>query len=408
MRLAIRIGAAFAVAISLLQAGGATAEDWPQWRGANRDGGAASLVAPADWKAALKRVWSVEVGLGASTPAFVGDRIYVFARQGADEATLCLDAATGSEIWREQYSAAEVQGAARSHSGPRSSPAVAEGKVVNLGVGGILSCLDAATGEVVWRKDPYPNVVPAYYTSMSPLIVDGLAIAHLGGDDGGAIIAYDLESGDRRWTWEGDGPSYASPVFMNVDGTKQVVVETDKAIVGLAIAGGDPLWNVPFSHARMGTNSATPVVNGDTVFLAGAGRGTTAVRIEASGGKFTTEQLWLNEDLGTTFNTPVLRDGYLYGLSEGGNFYCMDAATGEETWVDSARHQRFGSIVAAGNAMLGLHSRAELYVFAANPVRYEELATLKVSDSDTYAHLVVSNNRIVIKDTDSLTLWSVE
>lgn len=408
MRFTFRFFSAMALLAGLVHGLSVAAEDWPQWRGANRDGTVGEFAAPADWSSDLKRGWSVEVGLGDSTPALVEGRVYVFTRQGGDEVTLCLDAATGSEIWREQYAAAEVTGAARSHPGPRSSPAVAEGKVVTLGVGGVLSCLDAATGEVVWRKDPFPNLVPAYYTSMSPLIVDGLCIAHLGGADGGAVIAYDLGSGDRRWEWEGDGPSYASPVLMTVNGTKQVVVETDKAIVGLAIAGGDPLWNIPFSPARMGTNSATPIIDGETVYFTGAGRGTTAVRIEAAGSGFAAKELWTNEDLATTFNTPVLRDGYLYGLSEGGNFYCMNAATGEEAWVDTARHQRFGSIVGAGDVMLGLHSRAELYIFSANPSRYEELAKFEVSDSDTYSHLVVSGSRLLIKDKESLTLWTVE
>ena len=125
--------------------------------------------------------WKTTVGAGDAAPALVGDKLYVFSRQGEEEVTSCLDAGSGKELWKDKYAAQVVSGAAARHPEPRSSPAVAEGKVVTLGVGGVLSCVDAATGKVVWRKDPFPKVVPMFYTSMSPIVVDGLAIAHLGG-----------------------------------------------------------------------------------------------------------------------------------------------------------------------------------------------------------------------------------
>ncbi len=123
--------------------------------------------------------------------------------------TLCLDAATGNEIWRDKYAAEPAVGPAGPHPGPRSSPAVIEGKVLTLGVRGTLSCLEAATGKVLWRKDEYPGW-PKFFTAMSPLVVDGLCIAQLGGPTNGAIAAYELGAGAQKWKWTGDGPAYAS------------------------------------------------------------------------------------------------------------------------------------------------------------------------------------------------------
>lgn len=137
------------------------------------------------------------MGAGDATPALVAEKLYVFVRQGDDEVTLCLNAADGSQLWQDKYTAQEVTGAARRHPGPRSSPAVAEGKVVTLGVGGVLSCLNANDGKLVWRKDPFPKVVPTFFTASSPIIVDGMAIAQLGGRGNGAIIAYDLATRRR-------------------------------------------------------------------------------------------------------------------------------------------------------------------------------------------------------------------
>ncbi|KPK84409.1 MAG: hypothetical protein AMJ81_05605, partial [Phycisphaerae bacterium SM23_33] len=258
-----------ACCVILVCAGGVLAQDWPQWRGPNRDGKVTGFTAPETWPKALTRKWSVTVGSGDATPALVGDKLYVFARQGDDEVTLCLDASEGKELWRDKYAAQAVTGPASRHPGPRSSPAVADGKVVTLGVGGVLSCLDAATSKPLWRKDPFPKLVPQYFTGMSPIIVDGMVIAHLGGPGKGAIIAFDLATGKQKWECPGDGPAYASPVLMMVAGTKQVVVQTEKNVVGVAAADGKLLWQVPSPPQQRFYNSATPIVEGQTVIYTG-------------------------------------------------------------------------------------------------------------------------------------------
>src|SRR5207302_7337380 len=157
--------------------------------------------------------WKVAVGFGDASPVMVGEKIYVFTRQGDNETTLGLDAASGKELWKDGYAAVPVTGAAAfvggGHPGPRGTPAVAEGKVCTLGVGGVLSCLDVATGKVVWRKDSM--AWPQFFTGMSPLIADGKCIAHLGGPGMGMVVAYDLKSGDEKWKWAGEGPGYSSP-----------------------------------------------------------------------------------------------------------------------------------------------------------------------------------------------------
>ena len=121
---------------------------------------------------------------------------------------------------------------------------MADGKVVTLGVGGVVSCLDAASGKLLWRKDPMHGTVPMFFTAMSPIIVDGMCVAQLGGRGKGAMIAFDLATGNEKWKWEGDGPAYGSPVLMTVDGTKQIVAQTEKSIVGVAAADGKLLWKI--------------------------------------------------------------------------------------------------------------------------------------------------------------------
>ncbi len=395
--------------VILIGASLAGAQDWPQWRGPGRDGKVVGFTAPKTWPKALTATWTVKVGTGDATPALVGGKLYVFARQGDDEVVLCLDAGSGKEVWSYRYAAQAVTGAASRHPGPRSSPAVADGKVVTVGVGGVLSCLDAATGELAWRKDPFPKVVPKFFTSTSPIIVDGMAIAHLGGAGKGAIIAYDLTGGGEKWRWADEGPDYASPALLIVDGTKQIVTLTEKSVVGVGAADGKLLWSIPFATARRAYNAATPIVDGQTVIYTGAGRGTYAVKIESTGDGFGVKKLWSNAETATQYNTPVLKDGLLFGLSDRGSFFCINAQTGKTAWTDPNRHGRgFAAILDAGSVILGLPSTSELIVLKPSGTAYTELARIKVADTPTYAHPVIAGNRLFVKGQSTLTMSTIE
>lgn len=396
-----------AASILFTSVGGVFAQDWPQWRGPNRDGKVSGFTAPEKWPSEFTQNWKIAVGAGDATPALVGGKLYVFARQGGDEVTVCLNAADGKEIWQDKYAAQAVSGPAARHPGPRSSPAVADGKVVTLGAAGVLSCLDAATGKMIWRKDEFPKVVPRFFTAYSPVIVDGMAIAHLGGAGNGALMAFDLATGEVKWKWAAEGPDYASPALLTVDGVKQVVTLTEKSAVGVAVADGKLLWEVPFVARGMDYNAATPIIEGQTVIITGAGRGTKALKIEKQGDKFAANELWSNPQLAPQFNTPVLKDGFLYGLSNRGNLYCINAQNGQTAWTDSNRYSGFGSILDAGSCLLALTEKAGLIVFKPSDKEFSELAKVKVADTDVYAHPVVAGNRVFVKAGNSVSLMTI-
>jgi outer membrane protein assembly factor BamB len=404
----------------------AGAADWPQWRGPNRDNKVEGFTAPATWPKDLAQKWKVTVGDGDASPALVGDKVYVFTRQGGDEVIRCLGAADGKELWQDKYAQEPARVPMGGHQGPRSTPAVAEGKVCTLGVGGILSCLDADTGKVVWRKDSKSH--PRFYAASSPLIVDGKCVAYLGGEGKGEVVAYDLAGGDEKWKWSGEAPAYGSPVLMTVDGTKQVVTLTQKSLVGIDAADGKLLWQVPFATQY---NSGTPIVDGQTVICSGpaggrmggggggGGGGTVAFKIEKEGDKFTAKELWKKPQAAVKYNTPVLKDGLLYGLSTAGggrggmgdqptNFFCMDARTGDVLWTDKAQRGACGEILDAGSVLLALTSNQDLVAFEPSNKEYKEVAHFKVADTPTWAYPIVSGKRVFVKDRDSLTLWTIE
>ncbi len=402
--ISVMIGSAILVGASC-----AAAQDWPQWRGPNRDGKVTGFTAPQTWPKALAQKWKVEVGQGDSTPALVGDKLYVFARQGGDEVTICLSVADGKEIWKDKFAAVAVNGpSARAHAGPRSSPAVADGKVVTLGVGGVVSCLDAASGKVLWRNEEY-KAVPRFYTAMSPIIVDGLAIAQLGGQGSGATVAFDLASGAAKWKWDGDAAGYASPVVMTVDGVKQIVTLTEKNAVGLAAADGKLLWQVAFAPQGMSYNAATPIVaDAQTVIITGQGRGTKALKIEKKGDAFAATELWSNPQVATQFNTPVLKDGLLFGLAARGGFFCIDAKTGKTAWTEPTNRGGYGAMLDAGSVILALPNSSDLIAIKPDGKEYAEVAKIKVAETQTYASPIISGNRVFVKDQQSLSLLAIE
>lgn len=401
------------LALVLVLSGTAAAQDWPQWRGAGRDAKAAGFTAPKAWPKELVQKWKATVGQGDAAPSLVGDKLFVFARQGGSEVTLCLDAATGKEVWQDKIDAAGVQGPASGHAGPRCTPAVADGKVVTLGVHGSLSCLDAASGKVLWRKDDVPGK-PQFSTSSSPILVDGLCIAQLGGKGSGAIAAYELATGTQKWKWTGDGTAYASPALMTVDGTKLVVAQTEGKMVAVTAAEGKLVWEAPFPGAgRMSYNASTPVVDGTVVYYGGNSRGTKAVKIEKKGDGFAGQELWANAEKSVQFNSPVAKDGRLYGLTAANEFFCLDAAKGQTLWTGpkqagGRRESGYGSIVDAGSVLLAITPSSELVVFAPSEKEYSEAARIKVAASPTFAHLVVAGSRLIVKDQDTVTVWSVE
>src|ERR1043166_9289965 len=458
------------IAMTLMMAMTAMGQDWPQWRGPNRDDRANGFNAPAKWPKELAKKWTVTVGEGVSTPALVGDKLYVFTRQEGNEVARCLDAATGKEIWQEKYESLGASGPAQGFSGPRSSPAVANGKVVTIGVRGVISCLEAGSGKKLWRKDDF-KAWPNFFPSSSPLIVENSVIAQLGGRENGALVAYQLDNGEQKWKWTGDSPGYASPVVMTVNGTKLIIAETERRIVAVNAADGKQVWEVPYPVQGRGYNASTPIVEGQTLIYAGSGRGIKAVKIEKKDSEFVGTELWSKPEKSVQFNTPIVKNGSVYALAANNELFCVSEEDGKTLWfaplpgaggpgpgnapggprrppaagqIAPAERPRpdgppasggpgpggpngpggrrgggrgmggmgggggYGSIVDAGSVLMALTPSSQLVIFEPSTKEFKQLASYKISDNSTHAYPVPSGNRIFIKDRDALTLWTVE
>jgi outer membrane protein assembly factor BamB len=386
------------------------APDWTQWRGPKRDGTLTAFTPPRAWPDALTRRWKVEVGTGYATPIVVGNRVFAFSRQDTDEVMRALDAATGKTVWEARYAAPfQMNSATARHGpGPKSTPAFSDGRLFTLGMTGIVTAWDAATGKQVWTKAA-PPVEPIYHTAQSAIVDRGLVILHVGGHNQGALTAFDAATGAVKWAWSGDGPSYGSGVVVDLAGTRQVITFSQQNLVGVDVASGQLLWKVPFM-ARSTTNAITPIVYGQTVIVSGQGKPLTAYTISKKNDVWAADLAWENPQAELSFSNPVLVGDALFSLTplNAGQFFWVDAKTGTTLWRSAPRQASHASILRSADLLFVLKDDGELMIARSSPAGFEPLKTYTVADSATWAAPVISGGRIFVKDLSTIALWTFE
>jgi outer membrane protein assembly factor BamB len=331
---------------------------------------------------------------------------------------LCIDLRSGEENWRSQpYPAPYKRGAGEGiiSIGPRSTPAVAGGRVYTLGMTGILSCLDAGMGKLHWRKQCEPCLP---YGGNSPLVTDGLCIVHFGdaerGRALGGLTAFDASTGRVKWCYaDGSRASSSSPIVVHLAGERQVVLFSSWELLGVSVASGKKLWSLNTFDPNESL-IVTPLQYKDLLIAAGHREPLRALRLEKGDKGITVKEVWKAKGPPLHMSSPVRAGDLLFGMSprsarKGGCFFCLDANTGKLLW-ESAGEEALGhaSIVTAGNVVLFLTNAGRLVVVKASARKYEPLAEYRVSDTGTSAHPVFLGDRILIRDHASLRLFRLE
>ena len=387
----------------------AWAQEWPGWRGPQRDGVAPAAQAPQAWPEAFAPAWRVEIGEGYSSPVVSAGRVFVHSRRGDLEIVTALDLASGARLWRRDYPARFIQNTIvpTALPGPFATPAVDGGRVFTLGAGGILSSWDAASGALVWRNDYSASVrVTDLFcgTAASPLVDGGRLLVQIGSDAaGGRVLALDPATGEEIWSWRGVGPGYASPILIEVDGRRQLVTLTESSVVGLDAADGGLLWSVPFTD-EWHENIMTPVWTGAHLVVSGPRQGTHAFAIRRQGDGWQAARAWSNTGVTMYMTTPVLADGILYGHSStrAGQFVAVEAATGAVRWSSEGREGEHASVLIAGGDLLLLTGDADLLVAAPSPVGFAVAHHYEVADGATWAVPVPLPDGLLVRDATGL------
>ena len=384
------------------------AQDWPQWRGPDRDAVVPNFDVPSSWPDALTQQWSLDVGLGYASPVLVGNSIYMFTREGDTEVMRSLNANTGEAIWTTSYEAPFDMNpsTARHRAGPKSTPTYSNGRLFAHGMTGNVTAYDAETGDQLWHV-PGTGVVPLFHTSMSPVVDGDLVIVHAGGHNDGALTAFDVASGTVRWTWNGDGPAYGSPMIFEFDGTRQVVVFSQEHFVGVSLETGSLLWSRPFTTSST-TTSQTPILYDDMVIQNGRGNGVTAFRVARNGSNWTTEDVWHTDEVSLHMVNGVVNEDILFGMSHlnSGQYFGLDLDTGNVLWTSMPRQAEHASILRSGDTIFSLEDDAELIVLEHSRTGFSPIKRYEVADSETWTQPTLSGNRLFIKDVSTLTLWT--
>jgi outer membrane protein assembly factor BamB len=243
----------------------ATAADsqWPQWGGPRRDFQAADVELDASWpESGPPRLWMRTLGEGYSAIAVVDGVLFTMYRRDDDtEVVVAIDAASGETRWEHAYEGS-ISGLNTGYGdGPHSTPLIHAGAVYTVGVRSLLLCLDAETGERRWSRDLWGefDAEPRRRGfASSPVVYQELLILPVGGDDGHGVMAFDLDTGAVAWKSQDVGPTFSSPILIDVDGQDQLVSFGSTDIIGLDPASGERLWSHPHP-TQYNVNAATPV-----------------------------------------------------------------------------------------------------------------------------------------------------
>ena len=373
----------------------AHALDWPQWRGINRDGISSEKISPASWgKDGPKQLWKKEVGTGVSSVVVRVGHLYTMGNKGGTDVVFCLDASTGAEIWRHTYS----QGveARQFEGGPAGTPTVDGDRVYTLSHEGDLFCLSATSGKILWSKNlqrDFGGIRQKWGYAASPLVDGNLVILDAGGP-GASTVALDKITGAVKWKAGNDGAGYSSPVAFDLGGVRSVVIFKADALVGLNSANGQELWRYPW-QTSYDVNAPTPIVSDNKIFIT-SGYGTGCALLQVRPGKVT--EIWRNKNLRSQLASPVLVQGYIYGIDGnvgGGELRCLDFGSGEVKWRQNIGG---GTLIAAGGYLLVLSERGELIVVEASPTNYREVARAQVLGGHCWVTPAVADGKIYCKN----------
>jgi outer membrane protein assembly factor BamB len=408
------------VGATLLGACGAFAADWPQWRGPQRTGISAETGLLQEWpKEGPKLLWQVKgIGSGFSTPAVVGQRLYLVSSKGLEnEFVQALAVKDGRQVWSTRLGNVGNPAQQPSYPGARSTPTVDGALLYALGSDGDLACLETATGKVRWQKSlraEYGGQPGIWAYSESPLIDGNTLICTPGGSEA-TLVALNKKTGALLWKSAvpgGDQAAYSSAIVVNAGGVRQYVQFLQKGVVGVDAKTGRFLWRYDRTAQGSPANIPTPVAHEGAIYTATGRAGGGLVRLKASGDAIEAEPVYLATKLPNSIGGAVRVGDYLYGTT-GGGLLCVEFATGQVKWQERAIG---AASVCFADGRLYLHGEnGDVALVEATPEAYREKGRFtppeqpeRARGAQAWAYPVVANGRLYIHDGGTLWCYDVK
>ncbi len=383
---------------------------WSQWRGPRRDG----FVATADWPDGLaaerlEKRWRVDLGPGYSGPVIAGSAVIITeTRDEKTEHVRALDRATGRELWHAEWGGAMSVPffAASNGSWIRATPCVDAGRVFVAGMRDLLVCLDVATGKEIWRVDfmeEFKSDLPAFGFVSSPLVIGD----HLYVQAGAGFVKLEKATGTIVWrVLEDDGgmmgSAFSSPYPIALDGVPHILVQARDSLAGVDPEEGVVLWKTAVEAFR-GMNIVTPTVHDGNVFTTSYGGGSFLFAINPKDAEKPVNQVWRNKVQGY-MSSPIVIGDHAYIHLRNQRFACLDLTTGKEAWITKP-FGRYWSMVAAGDRILSLDETGTLRLIRATPEAFELIGDATVAEKESWAHLAIEGGDVYVRDLEGITAY---
>ncbi|HEY2826763.1 MAG TPA: PQQ-binding-like beta-propeller repeat protein [Pirellulales bacterium] len=406
---------------SVLQAGGISAgglhvqaTDWPEFRGAGRNGQVHGVKLATDWEhQPPKQLWRQRVGPGWSSVIVVDGKLFTQEQRGEKETTVCYDAASGKEEWAYTDDTRFFEPLAG--AGPRGTPTFAEGRIYALGATGKLNCLDAATGKRIWSRDIVSDVLadgakkttpaPQWGYSNSPLVAEGLVFVFAGGEGNKSLLAYRADSGEPAWSYNAGSDGYSSPQVVSIAGHKQLLMHSNAGLMALEPSSGKLLWQYP-AASKMFLPITQPQLVGTDQLLVQSENGVQLIKLSLDGDTWRPTQAWDSNALKLTLNDYVVYDGCIYGFDDN-VFCCVDVETGKRKWKGG----RYGSgqvLLLPDQPLLVVTTETgEVVLISPNSKKLEELARFQAIEGKTWNHPVIAEGKLFVRNADEMACYEL-
>jgi outer membrane protein assembly factor BamB len=380
--------------------------EWPGFRGPNRDGVIRGVRIATDWSQSPPvQIWRRPIGPGWSSFAVSGNLFYTQEQRGGDEVVSCYRRSTGEPVWRHRDATRFWE--SNAGAGPRGTPTLSNGRVYTLGATGIVNVLDAGSGAVVWSRNAASDVhvkVPFWGISSSPLVVDDVVIIAAGG----RLAAYEVATGNPRWSGPGGGSSYSSPHLVTIDGVAQILFLGGPGATSVVPATGKVLWE----YAWDGGAIVQPALTADGGVLINAismngGVGMRRLAVTRGGGRWTAEERWTSTGLKPYFNDFVVHKGHAFGF-DGNILSCIDLQDGRRVWKGG----RYGNgqlvLLADQDVLLVLSEDGELALVSATPDQFTEVARYPAAlQGKTWNHPVLVGDVLLVRNGEEMAAFRV-